>query len=694
MCRTDSPLLDRLATLARLAAAGADVPALLEAAVSGAGDALGADRVAVFELVPGPRLLLRTGSGWREGITGAAMIEAAPGTAWANALERAQVLESGGGEESSCLQEALLVSHGVKAGLHAPVRAGGKAWGLLGVYAADGGVFTPCATRYLQAAADILGTAIAARSMQESSARLSSAVEQAAEAIMITKADGTIVYVNPAFEKTTGYLASEAVGRTPALLKSGSVDRSVYRDLWNTVLGGRVWRGEITNRARDGSVFTWEETITPVRNAAGAITEFIAIGQDTTARRDLEARLRQSQKMEAVGRLAGGVAHDFNNLLTVIIGYSEQMLAALDEASPLGRKARAVKRAAERAASLTQQLLAFSRRQMLAPRVFDLNASVRNVEGLLRRLIGEDIRLEILLDPDAGCVRADPHQVEQVIMNLAVNGRDAMPRGGTLTIRTAATEVDEAAAREHVGLRLGSYATLAVTDTGCGIDDAVRAHLFEPFFTTKEHGKGTGLGLSTIFGIVKQSGGYIAVDTAVGRGSTFTVYLPRVERAEAVSPEPGPPPPRCGSGTILIVEDEVEVRTLVGETLEAAGFRVLQAAGGEEALRVLDTFEGPLDLVITDVVMPGVSGWDVARSVKQRRPATRLLFVSGYTEHPEIERALGQSEIALLNKPFTRDRLLETIGEVLGTGRPGLPRPGECYPDGAHGKPESGADSS
>jgi two-component system, cell cycle sensor histidine kinase and response regulator CckA len=503
-------------------------------------------------------------------------------------------------------------------------------------------------------------------------ARLNSAVEQAAEAIMMTKRDGTIVYVNPSWQRLSGYSSTEVLGRTPRLLRAEVQNPKVYADLWETILDGRVWRGELTNRHKNGSLYTLEETITPVRDEGGRITEFIAFGQDTSTRRDLEARLRQSQKMEAVGRLAGGVAHDFNNLLTVITGYSERLLGGLAEDDPLRKGAEAIKRSADRAASLTRQLLAFSRRQILAPKVLDLNHVVSNMNKLLQRLIGEDIELVTRSAADLGRIKADPNQVEQVIMNLAVNSRDAMPQGGTLTIETSNVQLDKAFAGQYLGLQPGPYVLLAVTDTGCGMDQETQSHLFEPFFTTKEQGKGTGLGLSTTYGIVKQSGGYIWVESEVGKGTTFRIYLPRIDEAtEAPAPAVEARSAPHGSETILLVEDEEAVRHLLRDILLRYGYTVLEAENGPQAISLCRAHPGPIHLVVTDMVMPQMSGWEVADAVSALRPKARIIYMSGYIEHVVVEQRVLESGVAFLGKPFTPETLGRKVREVLDGERAG-----------------------
>ncbi|HEV2177660.1 MAG TPA: response regulator [Terriglobia bacterium] len=385
---------------------------------------------------------------------------------------------------------------------------------------------------------------------------------------------------------------------------------------------------------------------------------------DITERKQLEEQLRQSQKIEAVGRLAGGVAHDFNNLLTAILGYSDLALETLPDSSPLRRQILEIKKAGERAASLTRQLLAFSRQQVLAPQVLDLNTVVAEMEKLLRRLIGEDIELTSVSEPRLGRVKADPGQIEQVILNLAVNARDAMPEGGQITLETANFVVDEAHAREHLGLNPGPYVALAVRDTGCGMDAEIRSHIFEPFFTTKEKGKGTGLGLSMVYGVVKQSGGYIWVESEPGQGSCFTVYLPRVEAELPGKKNPSVVGRTVASETILLVEDEDSVRELVRRVLEAKGYKVLEASRGEQALEAAEKHPDPIRLLLTDVVMPHMNGRELARRLAPSHPEARVLFMSGYIGNTADGKEL-ESEGAFLHKPFTSDALARKVREVL-----------------------------
>jgi len=493
----------------------------------------------------------------------------------------------------------------------------------------------------------------------------SAALDAAANAMAITDRAGVIQWANPAFTRLTGYTLEEAIGKNPrALVKSGQHDRAFYKNLWDTILGGQVWRGEMINRRKDGSLYTEEQTITPVHER-GEIRYFITIKENVTERRQLEAQLRQSQKMEAVGRLAGGVAHDFNNQIFVINGYCDVLLAeAAGQQGFLGPLAE-IKKAAHRSAELTAQLLAFSRKQLLQPKVLDLHAELVAIETMLRRLIGEDVQLTFLLGEDVGHVKADPNQLQQVVMNLAVNARDAMPHGGKLTIETNNVELDEAYAQSRLEVTPGRYVVLSVSDTGHGMDRETLAHVFEPFFTTKEPGKGTGLGLATALGVVKQSGGHIAVYSEPGGGTTFKIYLPRVDEPVETTERRVPEAPVGGSETILLVEDEAAVRELVRRVLSEQGYQVLPAADGKEALPLADRHDGPIHLLLTDVVMPEMSGSQLAERLKAVHPETRVLYMSGYTENAIVHHGVLQAGLAFILKPCPTDVLVRKVREIL-----------------------------
>ena len=494
----------------------------------------------------------------------------------------------------------------------------------------------------------------------------SAALNAAANAIVITDRTGTITWINPAFTVLTGYSAEEAIGKNPReLVKSGAHDRAFYKHMWDTIRAGDVWHGEMTNRRKGGGTYAEDVTITPVRDACGEITHFVGIKRDLTEQHRLEAEFLQAQKMETVGRLAGGIAHDFNNLLTVINGTADLVWTKLQERDPLRADLQHIHRAGRRAAELTRQLLAFSRKQIMNPGILNLSTLVANLRSMIQRVIGEDIELLVVPATDLGSVRADPGQIEQVVLNLVVNARDAMPSGGTLTIETRDVELDEAFAAAHPSLHPGRHVLLAVRDTGVGMDEATCLRIFEPFFTTKDSAKGTGLGLSTAYGIVKQSGGTIWVDSERGRGTTFTIYLPRVEEVADTYQLDRTLTMVPGTETILLVEDEEDVLSLAMEFLQSAGYTVLLAGNGEEALRLLDRHEGSVHLVLTDVVMPGMSGRELATRIAAVRPEIKVLYTSGYTDDAILRHGVLDQGTHFIGKPYTAAELTRKVRAVL-----------------------------
>jgi PAS domain S-box-containing protein len=495
--------------------------------------------------------------------------------------------------------------------------------------------------------------------------RLVTAVEQVGEPVLIVDPSGCITYVNRAFERVTGFARAEVLGGSPYSPREGDPVDPAIEEMWRELRAGRQWSGHVTPRRRDGSPYDVDMLASPVRDDEGRVVSFVFAGRDITRERILEAQLRQAQKMEAIGQLAGGIAHDFNNVLTAIRGYGE--MARDPAASEDERRADLDEVIAntDRAAELTRGLLAFGRRSVLRPQVLDSAAVVDGIVPLLRRLIGEHIELRTVLAPESPAVRVDRSQLEQVIVNLAVNARDAMPGGGVLTIATGAVEFDEADAALIPEATPGPYVEITVADTGAGMDEATRAHIFEPFFTTKPTGEGTGLGLATVHGIVHQSGGTIAVTSAPGQGTTFRILLPVVEAARDEATLSGTTASAAagGSATILLVEDEAAVRELIRRALAAHGYTVLEAPDGGAALRLVGAHQRPIDLLLTDVVMPGLAGPDLARLVSGMQPATRVLYVSGYVPSAGDPAALDPS--LYLAKPFTTEALLRKVRETL-----------------------------
>jgi two-component system cell cycle sensor histidine kinase/response regulator CckA len=619
----------------------------------------------------------------------------------------------------------------------------------------------------------------------------SQALAAAANGILITDKQGNIVWANPAFTELTGYELHEIRGKNPRFLKSKQHQPAFYEELWRAILSGKVWKGEIVNRRKDGTLYMAEQTITPVRDATGDVLRFVAIQQDIGERKrteeslretneqlqslvraaplgiiilSLEARVlqwnpaaerifgwseaevvghplptvpaderkafdktlesdwkghpqsnfkarrlrkdgtlvdvslwtaplrdrqgrivaslrlladmsehirleeqfRQAQKMEAVGRLAGGVAHDFNNILTVIEGFCDVALEGVRQGDPVVSDLAEIKKASDRAASLTRQLLALSRRQILSPKVLDLNSLIREMEKMLRRILGEDVDLRIALQEHLSPIEADPGQLEQILLNLAVNARDAMPGGGQLIIETKDATLDPAYAQLHLDAIPGDYVMLAVSDSGIGMDEATKSHLFEPFFTTKAEGKGTGLGLATVYGIVKQSRGTIAVYSEPGRGTCCKIYFPRYESSGvAKKPEPARPAVVGGSETILLAEDEETLRGLAERVLVKSGYRVLSAGDGAEAMKLVEIHDGPIHLLLTDVVMPKAGGRQVAEMAARKFPEIKVLYISGYTDDAVVLNGVIDAEVAFLQKPFSPDALVRKVRGVL-----------------------------
>ena len=506
---------------------------------------------------------------------------------------------------------------------------------------------------------------------EESLRKLSRAVEQSADMVMVTDRFGIIEYVNPAFEALTGYSHEEVCGQTPRILKSSEHAPEVYQQMLETMRAGNVFRGILVYRKKSGELYYAEETVCPVRDAAGSITHFISNARDLTERMRLEAQLMQSQKMDAIGNLAGGVAHDFNNLLTIITSYAELALDSVTRNTPLESKIQEILLAARRAAELTRQLLAFSRKQLQALRVADLNQVIARIAHTLPRLIGEDIDFTFVRGEGLGQVRVDPLQIEQVLMNLAANARDAMPQGGHLRIENSNVRLDDDYIHcKQALIPTGRYALITVSDDGEGIPPEHMPHIFEPFYTTKPVGRGTGLGLATVYGIVKQNKGFIWAYSEPKMGTVFKIYLPCVagrdypSEVEAVESEPA----TRGSETVLLVEDEQAVRRATAEFLTLQGYTVLEAKDGVDALSVASNHGSNIDLLVTDVVMPNMSGGQLAEELVHLRPHTKLLFVSGYAGKTVIDHKVFDLETNFLQKPYTLKQFSLKIRAALSAG--------------------------
>ena len=513
---------------------------------------------------------------------------------------------------------------------------------------------------------------VAERSLRQ----LSCAVEQSADTIFVTNSEGIIEYVNPAFEALTGYSREEVTGKTQDILKSDLQAPVLYRELWETIRSGDVSRGIVVNRKKNGDVYYVDESISPIRDADGHITHFVSNGRDYTERLRLEAQLLQAQKMDAVGRLAGGVAHDFNNLLTIITSYSELALDSVVPGSVTETRIQEILSAARRAADLTRQLLAFSRQQPQALRVAELNPVVKEIIRTLHRLIGEDIELNFVRGEGLGRIRLDPVQIEQILLNLAANSRDAMPQGGRLTIQTSDVFLDEEYAdHKKAMIPRGRYSVMTVSDNGAGISADHLSHVFEPFYTTKPAGAGTGLGLATVYGIVKQNHGFVWVYSEPGMGTTFKIYFPCVpdRPVSGVVPDGRAEAVLRGTETILLVEDEDALRRAAGESLRLRGYTVVEARDGFDALRVTKNHGANIQLAITDVVMPNMSGGELAKELEILCPQTRMLFVSGYAGQTVLDHNVVDVENNFLQKPFTLRQLATKVRTVLDSDHDSLP---------------------
>jgi len=500
---------------------------------------------------------------------------------------------------------------------------------------------------------------------EEEYQRLVIAIEQAAESIMITDVENRIQYVNPAFERVTGYDREEVLGKKPSILHSGKHDAAFYREIWTTLMSGKSWHGHFVNKRKDGTLFEEEATISPIKEKGGQIISYVAVKRDVTHEIDLQKQVYHAEKMDAIGRLAGGVAHDFNNLLTIINGYSELMIKSIMPSDPLYGHVQQIIKACARASTHTKQLLAFSRRTPMKQKVIDLNATLIDMVSVLKRLVNENIDLVTRFKEGTGNIKADPAEVEQIIVNLVVNARDAMPRGGKLVIETDRVSLDQKYCRSHIDATPGEYMLLSVQDNGIGMDEETKARIFEPFFTTKE--QGTGLGLPTVFGIVRQNKGHVECYSEKGKGTLFKIFLPLVAEAAAETDLRAvyDTLPR-GKETILLVEDEEDVRVLTSRMLQLQGYKVIEAALAGEALIASERASGPIDLLLTDVVMPQMGGAELAERLRKTNPGLKVLYMSGYASdvlmaHENVDR----ETVAFIAKPFTLENITRKVRDVL-----------------------------
>ena len=569
------------------------------------------------------------------------------------------------------------LSRGLRSFAALPLRMHGRPVGALCLYAGEPQFFDAEQLALLGEVAADLSYALEVLEQEErrrqsevERTRLVTAIEQSSEAVMITDVTGDLQYVNAAFERMSGYSKAEARGRNPRFLKSGQHDAEFYGELWGTLRRGDTWRGRITNRRKDGATYEQESTISPIRDATGTVVSFVAVARDVTRERALEDQLRQSQKMEELGQLAGGLAHDFNNLLTAIIGSAELALADLEPGAAVATDVENVRRAARRGAELTHKLLAFSRRQRLVVGPVQLGKVVADFALMVRRVVREDVDLEVHIDPEVPVIAADPGAIEQVLMNLVTNARDAIAGRGTITIEVARGELTQDDCDLLRGGVPGACAVLTVSDTGAGMSEEVQRRLIEPFFTTKEAGAGTGLGMSIVYGLVQEHRGFLQVDSTEGHGTTIRVYLPErpADKVEGAAAPSGPGGLPHGTETVLVVEDEEDLRAFARRALERHGYTVVAASDGVEALAILRERGDGIALVLSDMVMPRMGGLQLEREMREAGMTVPVLFTSGYPAMSADDRRLRASGGPFLPKPWTVGDLLRKVREALDAG--------------------------
>jgi PAS domain S-box-containing protein len=562
------------------------------------------------------------------------------------------------------LLRGTCAERGLKSLLLCPVRAQGQGRCALVLGDDKTRTFQPEDLALMETVAGEIASALSRSRLHEIGRRLTTAIEQSPESVVVTDPTARIVYVNPAFEKLTGYARADALGQNPRILKSGQQDEAFYREMWTQLTAGRVWHGRLVNKRKDGSLFTEDAIIAPVHDGAGAIVNYVATKRDISRELQLEAQFLQAQKMEAFGQLAGGVAHDFNNILAVIMMHLNLMQLDPGLSPKLRTDLKDLENDAQRAANLTRQLLMFSRRHVMQQQPLDLNQVLNGLFKMLRRILGENINFVFQGGEQTIPIEADTGMIEQVVMNLCVNARDAMPQGGTLTIETKLADLD--GHYVHGSPRTGHYAILSVADTGCGMDPTTLKRLFEPFFTTKAAGKGTGLGLATVQGIVDQHHGWVEVESVLQQGSTFRVYLPAMTLPMIADTKAEAAPVIGGTESILVVEDEAPVRQLIAKCLLHHGYQVVTASNGQEALRKWEEQDHQFDLLLTDMIMPeGMTGIDVAEQLTRAKDTLKVVICSGYSAKVKESQSPVAKSALYLPKPFDINILLNVVRQAL-----------------------------
>ncbi len=566
-------------------------------------------------------------------------------------------------------KDSFLSDHKITRILLVPSKIDDRLMGLLALTKGDHQHFTSNDINLLERVADQLAGGLALSKLTQNQKRLSAAIEQVADNIIIVDMNNKITYINPAFEKNTGYSPDEAIGKTARELFRNRMEESVYSDIVKTTGMRKPWHGRINNIKKDGKPYTADVTITPIKDKDNGISNYVIVERDVTRETELEQQFQQAQKMDAIGRLAGGIAHDFNNLLTAILGYTELSMFHLEKDSPAYEKLQGIIQVTNRAADLTRQLLTFARKQITKPVIINLNDLIANIVKMFKPLISENIDLKILPENHLGKVKADPVQMEQVVFNLILNARDAMPEGGVILIETGNVEFTSPHIDQYIMIPEGNYVMIGVKDTGRGINKKDIQKIFEPFFTTKESRKGTGLGLATCFGIVQQNKGYIKVESKPGVGSIFQVYLPVAE--EGRIPEQRNETkikPVMGKETVFLVEDENTVRATTASILKNQGYSVIEAENGLDAVRLIE--DNPalkFHMLLTDMIMPKMGGKDLAEKILKKYPDTKVLFISGYSDDLFDQNLYDQNNISFLQKPFMPDDLLREIQRLFNS---------------------------